>query len=111
MRTVVIRGDRIVAIVERNSQVTERNVTYIDGRGKFLLPGLIDMHAHLLSDERIADEYVGAELDVVLGENRTPQLSPSHSWNRTVPSVVSQVKSGAVSPSRIAMSWLLCRRP
>jgi enoyl-CoA hydratase len=36
-------------------------------------------------------------------ENRMPQLSPSHSWKLMVPSVVSAVKSGAVSPSRIAM--------
>src|ERR1035437_5810544 len=36
-------------------------------------------------------------------ENRQPQLSRRHSWDLIVPSVVSAVKSGAVSPSRIAM--------
>src|ERR1700728_3008825 len=36
-------------------------------------------------------------------ENKIPQLSPSHSWTLIVPSVVSAVKSGAVSPNRIAM--------
>src|ERR1700728_352274 len=36
-------------------------------------------------------------------ENKTPQLSPSHSWKLIVPSVVSAVKSGAVSPNRIAI--------
>ena len=36
-------------------------------------------------------------------EKRIPQLSPSHSWKLIVPSVVSAVKSGAVSPSRTAM--------
>src|SRR5581483_4487513 len=36
-------------------------------------------------------------------ENRTHQLFPIHSWNRMVPSVVSAVKSGAVSPRRMAM--------
>src|ERR1700722_9174371 len=40
-------------------------------------------------------------------EKRTPQLSPNHSWKLMVPSVVSAVKSGAVSPSRIAMVFLL----
>src|SRR6202161_2185746 len=40
-------------------------------------------------------------------ENRTPQLSPSHSWKLIVTSVVSAVKSGAVSPRRIAMVFLL----
>src|SRR5580658_8945423 len=40
-------------------------------------------------------------------EKRIPQLSPSHSWKLIVPSVVSAVKSGAVSPSRTAIcsSW------
>src|SRR5580658_5680783 len=36
-------------------------------------------------------------------ENSTPHPSPSHSWKLTVPSVVSAVKSGAISPSWIAI--------
>src|SRR5947209_17967301 len=40
-------------------------------------------------------------------ENRTPQLSPSHSWKLIVPSVVSAVKSGAVSPNLIAITNIL----
>src|SRR5438034_11777677 len=35
------------------------------------------------------------------------QLSPIHSWKLILPSVVSAVKSGACSPSRIAMVALL----
>src|SRR5437763_12308474 len=40
-------------------------------------------------------------------EKRTPQLSPSHSWKLIVPSVVSAVKSGAVSPNLIAITNIL----
>ena len=40
-------------------------------------------------------------------EKRIPQLSPSHSWKLTVPSVVSAVKSGAVSPNRMAIDVVL----
>src|SRR5271165_5629534 len=36
-------------------------------------------------------------------EKRIPQLSPNHSWKLIVPSVVSAVKSGAVSPRRTAI--------
>src|SRR6266567_5448275 len=36
-------------------------------------------------------------------ENRIAHLSPIHSWNRIVPSVVSAVKSGASSPMRTGM--------
>src|ERR1044071_6014355 len=42
-------------------------------------------------------------------ENSTPQESPSHSWKRILPSVVSASKSGAVSPIASAMQILrLC---
>ena len=45
--TVVIRGDRIVAV--RRSRIIEsiKGATTIDGAGKFLIPGLWDMHVHV----------------------------------------------------------------
>jgi hypothetical protein len=48
-RTVVIEGERIVAVgtPEQPADVPEGSVT-IDGSGKFLLPGLIDAHVHLV---------------------------------------------------------------
>src|ERR1700733_12912330 len=39
-------------------------------------------------------------------EKRTPQLSPSHWWKSTLPSVVCAVKLGAVSPSLVLISLL-----
>jgi imidazolonepropionase-like amidohydrolase len=42
--TVVIRGDRISAI-GRNVAIP-RGATAVNGRGKFLIPGLWDMHTH-----------------------------------------------------------------
>jgi hypothetical protein len=64
--------------------------------------------------DREADELGVAPSSVVqtgvksLGwEKRIPQLSPSQSWKLMVPSVVSAVKSGAVSPSRTAIVLLL----
>src|ERR1051325_1852962 len=47
-RTVTITGDRISTITEATP---ERNVTVIDGTGKFLIPGLWDMHAHIQGNE------------------------------------------------------------
>ncbi len=45
--TVVIRGDRIVAV--RRSRIVEsiKAATTIDAAGKFLIPGLWDMHVHI----------------------------------------------------------------
>lgn len=44
--TVVIQGNKIIAI---NGE-TPLNAEVIDGTGKWLIPGLIDMHIHGLSD-------------------------------------------------------------
>ncbi|MGH7695458.1 MAG: amidohydrolase family protein [Gemmatimonadaceae bacterium] len=44
--TVVIRGNRIAAIGPADSMSVAGIATVIDGRGKFLIPGLWDMHVH-----------------------------------------------------------------
>jgi imidazolonepropionase-like amidohydrolase len=47
--TVVISGNRIAAILPTDAQLDARTekIDKIDGRGKFLIPGLWDMHTHL----------------------------------------------------------------
>ena len=49
--TVVIRGDRIVAVAPSAQVVLPDGVTVIDGTGKWLMPGLADMHVHTWSDD------------------------------------------------------------
>ncbi len=44
--TVVITGDRISAIGPAASIVIPKQARIVDGSGKFLMPGLIEMHAH-----------------------------------------------------------------
>ena len=46
--TVLIRGDRIVAVGSDASVRIPAGAEVIDGKGKTLLPGLWDMHVHLL---------------------------------------------------------------
>ncbi len=48
--TVLIRGRRIVA-VDRDTAIAA-SATRIDGTGKFVLPGLWDMHVHLVLEGR-----------------------------------------------------------
>jgi len=43
--TVIVRGGRIVGI-ERASNKVPKDALVVDGRGKFLIPGLWDMHVH-----------------------------------------------------------------
>lgn len=51
--TVVIRGTKIASI---NPPVEEKGIT-IDGKGKWLIPGLIDMHVHNLADINLSSTY------------------------------------------------------
>lgn len=44
--SVVIRDGRIAQIAPRKSVRGLRGATRLDGRGRFLMPGLADMHAH-----------------------------------------------------------------
>jgi imidazolonepropionase-like amidohydrolase len=46
-QTVVIDGGRITAIDSVSRATAPARATVIDGRGKFLIPGLWDMHVHL----------------------------------------------------------------
>lgn len=46
-QTVLIAGKRIVAVGATGSVQLPRGTTIVDGSGKFLIPGLADMHVHL----------------------------------------------------------------
>src|SRR5262245_11158965 len=45
--TAVISGDRIATLGEAGKVATPKDALVVDGRGKFLIPGLWDMHVHL----------------------------------------------------------------
>lgn len=46
-QTVVVGGDRIVAMGTSATVAIPEGATRIDGRGKFLMPGVAEMHAHI----------------------------------------------------------------
>jgi hypothetical protein len=46
-QTVVVRGDRVAAIGPSTDVQIPAGATLIDGRGKFLMPGMAEMHAHI----------------------------------------------------------------
>jgi imidazolonepropionase-like amidohydrolase len=59
-QTVIVRGDRIEAVGPTRSTGVPAGATRIAGRGKYLMPGLAEMHAHVLpaqaqgnADERL----------------------------------------------------------
>jgi imidazolonepropionase-like amidohydrolase len=49
-RTVVVQGGRIVAIDPPGRARIPDGAQRIDGRGRFLAPGLVDMHVHLFNN-------------------------------------------------------------
>jgi imidazolonepropionase-like amidohydrolase len=55
--TVVIRQGRIISVGPTGATVFPNGARHIDGRGKWLMPGLADMHVHTLND-RMARLYL-----------------------------------------------------
>src|SRR6266446_6759296 len=53
--TVLIQGDRITEVrpTKNNESLSAKDIQVIDGRGKFLLPGLWDMHVHTDGEDRV----------------------------------------------------------
>jgi len=69
--TVLVRDGRIAAIGPSARVAIPRDARRIDGRGKFVIPGLADMHAHLYADEWVADSIAPYELGVMLAQGTT----------------------------------------
>ena len=53
-RTVVITGNRITAIGDARRIAVPARAQRLDGRGKYLMPGMWDMHAHALDEHEWA---------------------------------------------------------
>ena len=74
--TVVVEGDRIVSIEPSDEATVPDGAERIEAPGQYLIPGLIDVHSHLLSDDRIADEYAADELAVIAANGVTTIRDP-----------------------------------
>ena len=61
-RTVVVANGRIDSIALDRDAVIPANAQRVDGRGRYLIPGLIDMHVHLfnLSSHRAPNDWTFA---------------------------------------------------
>ncbi|XVU28576.1 amidohydrolase family protein [Actinoplanes sp. CA-054009] len=80
--TVLIRGDRILDVAPAERVPVPAGATVVDGRGKFLIPGLADMHTHATG---IDD--TDPELYVANGVTTTRQMSGGEQarvWRRQI---------------------------
>ena len=69
--TILIRDGRIADIGPSSRVTVPGNARRVDGRGKWVIPGLVDMHAHLYADEWVPDSVAPYELGVYLAQGVT----------------------------------------
>jgi imidazolonepropionase-like amidohydrolase len=63
-QTVVVRGGRIVALGQADRVTVPAGAVRIDGAGKYLLPGLTEMHAHIPPGAQVADSTIERVLEL-----------------------------------------------
>ena len=69
--TVVVRDGRIAEIGATRNVKVPSAARRVDGRGKYLIPGLADMHTHLYSDGDVPDSVGKYELGVMVANGVT----------------------------------------
>jgi imidazolonepropionase-like amidohydrolase len=78
--TVIVDGDRIVAVSPWRKTHIPRNAVVVDGKGKFLIPGLWDMHVHGASDARAPWSHLLFLANGVVGVRDMSGPSDAHAW-------------------------------
>lgn len=68
-QTVLIKNG---IITEIGSKVKiPKDAQIIDGKGKYLIPGLVDMHTHLFSDDDFPDSFAEDEMKIMIANGVT----------------------------------------
>lgn len=90
--TVLIRGDRIVAVGPRGSVSVPAGAVTVDVTGKTIIPGLVDAHAHGTQgdDELVPQQNWSAMANLALGtttihdpSSRSAEIFPAAEMQRT----------------------------
>lgn len=69
--TVLVRDGRIEALGPASSITLPGDAVRIDGTGKYLIPGLTEMHIHLSQGEGLASDGLGRQLRLALANGVT----------------------------------------
>ena len=70
-QTVLVRSNRIAEIGDEAKIKVPDGAMKIDGRGKFLMPGIVDMHLHLSPGEGVGDDLPSQQLRLLLANGIT----------------------------------------
>jgi imidazolonepropionase-like amidohydrolase len=74
-QTVVIRGDRIESVGPAAKANVPGGALRVDGRGKFLMPGLVDMHLHAVPGSGEKTDLAGQQLRLLIANGITTARS------------------------------------
>lgn len=99
-QTVVVRDGRIVAIGRRAP--VPAGATIIDARGKWLVPGLADMHVHSESPD---------ELAIYLAHGITTVLNMGGARQNLAGSTAPRANRGEIAAPHVYTSWLVDGTP
>jgi imidazolonepropionase-like amidohydrolase len=97
-QTVLVRGDRIVAVGPRARIAVPRGARRIEGRGLTVMPGLVDMHVHLAPVPGQPGDAAHRAMAVMLGHGVTTARGMAGSPNNLV--VRDAVESGTLAGPR-----------
>lgn len=80
--SVTITGERITSIVPAPSARIPAGAQVIEGKGKFLIPGLWDMHVHLWEKQNLLPLYIAAGVTGVrdMGSN----FATTTKWRKSI---------------------------
>jgi hypothetical protein len=107
-QTVIIKDDRIFSVGMSKSTKPPAGARVVDGTGKYLIPGLWDMHVHAVSAERIDSMFPMFVANGVLGVRDMGTSMPL----AEIAQLRKDVQSGSrVGPRIFAAGPLLDGRP
>lgn len=70
-QTVIVRDGLITEIGDAKKIKVPKDAVRVEGSGKYLMPGLVDMHTHMLSDDDFPDALAEDELKVMVATGVT----------------------------------------
>lgn len=70
-QTVIVRNGLISEIGDTKRVKLPKDAQQIDGAGKFLIPGLADMHVHLFTDDEFPDALATDEFKIMIAHGVT----------------------------------------
>jgi imidazolonepropionase-like amidohydrolase len=91
--TVVITGDHIAAVSPWKKTKVPKNAHVVDGSGKFLIPGLWDMHVHGTADTRSPWSHLLFLANGVVGVREMAGPPDARAWR------AQQASTGKPSPT------------